>query len=210
MEKTLSFSSAKLNFNFHFQLTAFLFVVCFAPAIVRAQSGELKIPAEAQIFIGKNDHAIAFESADLNGDGMMDFILVTEPKTATTNGEDADNERTLMILTGDAEGKLKLAKTNKQVVYCKSCGGSFGDPFDSIEANRSSFTVYNYGGSAWRWGEHYQFNYSRIDRTWQLVRVEEISFNSLDPEKTMKTKIFTPKKFGKIDIADFKIDLLKR
>ena len=103
-----------------------------------------------------------------------------------------------MILTRGGDGKLTLAKTNKEVVYCKSCGGAFGDPFDSIEAKRNTFTVYNYGGSAWRWGESYQFNYSRIDKTWQLVRVEEISYNSTEPEKTIKTKIFTPKKFGKI------------
>lgn len=200
---------AKLKCRCGFQTTMLLLVLSLAPIIVRAQSTELKIPVEAQEFIGKNDHAIALETADLNGDGTMDFILVTEPKTATTMGEDEENERALMILTRDAEGKLKLAKSNKQVIYCKSCGGAFGDPFDSVEARRNGFTVYNYGGSAWRWGEHYRFKYSRIDKTWQLVRAEEISYNSLDPEKTTKTKILTPKKFGKIDIADFKIDLLK-
>ncbi|MEP7038733.1 MAG: hypothetical protein ABI891_10335, partial [Acidobacteriota bacterium] len=119
----------------------FLFVLCFAPTIVRAQTDELKIPAEVQEFIGKTDHAIALESADLNGDGTQDFILVTEKKTAETRGEDADNERTLMILTRNADGKLKLVKSNKQVVYCKSCGGSFGDPFEGVEAKPNSFTV---------------------------------------------------------------------
>ena len=110
-----------------------------------------------------------------------------------------------MILTGDRAGKLTLVKSNVEVVYCKSCGGAFGDPFDGVEAKRGQFTVYNYGGSAWRWGERYQFNYSRIDKTWQLVRVEEISYNSTEPQKNYKTKILTPKKFGKIDIADFDV-----
>ena len=202
MKKSINVTSAKLKFCDGFYLTLFLFVLCFAPAIVCAQSSELKIPAEAQVFIGKNDHAIAFESADLNGDGTMDFLLVTEPKTAKTMGEDAGNERTLMILTGDAAGKLKLAKTNKQVVYCKSCGGVFGDPFAGIDVKRNSFTVNNYGGSNWRWSESYQFNYSRIDKTWQLVRAESESFNALDSNK-VKTKIRTPKSFGKVDIANF-------
>ena len=202
MKKSINVTSAKLKLCDVLYLTAFLFVLYFAPAIVCAQSSELKIPAEAQVFIGKNDHAIAFESADLNGDGTMDFLLVTEPKTAKTMGEDAGNERTLMILTGDAAGKLKLAKTNKQVVYCKSCGGVFGDPFAGIDVKRNSFTVNNYGGSNWRWSESYQFNYSRIDKTWQLVRAESESFNALDSNK-VKTKIRTPKSFGKVDIANF-------
>lgn len=208
MNNSMKVTNAKSKVGYSFYVTAFLFVLCFAPAIVRAQSDELKIPAEIQSFIGEKDHALALETADLNGDGTTDFILVTEPKTATTNGEDQESERTLMIITRDSSGKLKLVKTNKQVVYCKSCGGAFGDPFDSIEAKRNGFAVYNYGGSAWRWGEHYWFNYSRIDKTWQLVRVEQISYNSLDPEKTTKTKILTPKKFGKIDIADFDIEKL--
>ncbi len=208
MKKQMNFKNTKPNFYYCFQITAFLFVICCASAIVRAQTNDLKIPAEIKPFIAKGAAAIALESADLNGDGTTDFVLVTEPKTATTMGEDADNERTLMILTSDAGGKLKLAKSNKQVVYCKSCGGSFGDPFDSVEVKRNSFTVHNYGGSAWRWSEIYQFNYSRIDKTWQLVRAESESYNNLDPNK-VKTKIRTPKNFGKIDIADFDIDLIK-
>ena len=182
---------------------------CGAPLAVSAQNPELKIPAQVKPFVEKGARAIAVESADLNGDGTMDFVLVTEKTTATTIGEDADSLRTLMILTSDAAGKLKLAKSNTEVVYCKSCGGAFGDPFDGIEAKRGSFTVVNYGGSAWRWSERYQFNYSRTDKTWQLVRAESLSYNSTEPNKNFKTKIRTPKNFGKVDIADFDIDLLK-
>ena len=204
MKNLNNFNIAKIKSSF--QTIGFLFVLCFAPTAVRAQTNEMKIPAEVKPFIAKDANAIALESADLNGDGTTDFILVTEPQMAKTNDEESDSERTLMILTRGGDGKLTLAKSNKEVVYCKSCGGAFGDPFDSIEAKRNTFTVYNYGGSAWRWGERYQFNYSRIDKTWQLVRVEEISYNSTEPDKNIKTKIFTPKKFGKIDIADFDID----
>lgn len=198
----------KFNLQNNRRITRVLFIFCLAPIIVRAQTSELKIPAEAREFIGKGERAIALESADLNGDGTPDFILVTEKKTAATMGEDADNERTLLIITRDREGKLKLAKSNKQVVYCKSCGGAFGDPFASIEAKLNSFTVDNYGGSAWRWSESYQFNYSRIDKTWQLVRVESESYHTSDPNKG-KTKIRTPKSFGKIDIADFDVDKIR-
>ncbi len=208
MKKIIAFNIAKAKCCGIFQTVGFLFVLCLAPAIVRAQTDELKIPSEAAQFIGDGDHAVALESADLNGDGTKDFILVTEKKTAQANDEEIESERTLMILTRDGAGTLKIAKTNKEVVYCKSCGGAFGDPFDSVEAKRGQFTVVNYGGSAWRWSEIYQFNYSRIDKTWQLVRVESNSYNTLDPNK-IKTKIRTPKSFGKIDIADFDLNKIR-
>jgi hypothetical protein len=107
-----------------------------------------------------------------------------------------------MILTREMSGKLKLAKSNNQAVYCKSCGGAFGDPFAGVEVKRGQFTVNNYGGSAWRWSESYQFNYSRRDKTWQLVRAVSESFHASDPNK-IKTKILTAKNFGKINLADF-------
>lgn len=195
--------------NFCLTTVLLLLACCCAPLVVSAQTSELKIPAEVKPFVEKGAAAIAVESADLNGDGTIDFVLVTEPlKPEAKSDDDNGDERTLSILTRGADGKLTLAKRNREVAYCKSCGGVFGDPFDSIEAKRGSFTVNNYGGSAWRWSESYQFNYSRIDKTWQLVRAESQSYHTSDPNK-VKTKIRTPKTFGKIDIADFKVDSLK-
>ena len=202
--------SHKFNRRTFHLTTILLLLACCAPLIVSAQTSELKIPAEVKPFIAKGAAAIAVETADLNGDGTRDFVLVTEPlKPVAKSDEDNGDERSLLIIVRDRAGKLTLAKRNNEVVYCKSCGGVFGDPFAGIEAKRGSFTVNNYGGSAWRWSESYQFNYSRIDKTWQLIRTESESYHTSDPNK-MKTKIRTPKKFGKIDIADFKVDSLKR
>lgn len=183
---------------------AILLFLCLLPTNALSQSDSaLKISAEVKPFIEKGAAAIAVESADLNGDGAMDFVLVTEPsKPEAKSDENNGDERTLLIIIRGADGKLTLAKRNSTVVYCKSCGGAFGDPFAGIEVKSNGFTVNNYGGSAWRWSESYQFNYSRRERTWQLVRVVQESFNALEPQK-VKTVILTPKKFGKIDINDF-------
>ena len=52
-------------------------------------------------------------------------------------------------------------------------------------------------------GCHSSEDYSRKDKAWQLVRVEEENFNANDPDKGT-TKVFTPPKdFGKIDFRDF-------
>lgn len=133
----------------------------------------IKIPAEVTPFVEKGTTAIALEKGDLNGDGREDFIL------------------------------LALTKRNERIVMCSQCGGIFGDPFEGVVAGRNTFSVEHYGGSGVRWKYSYKFNYSRIDQTWQLVRVEELSYQTSNPNKG-KTQIYTaPKDFGKIDIADF-------
>lgn len=165
------------------------------------------VPEEVKPFISKDMSALACKSADLNGDGTKDYVLVVET-AASAADRNSEDERTLMIITRDAKDKLKLAKSNDSVVFCRGCGGVFGDPFDSVEVKRNTFTVVNYGGSAWRWSETYTFNYSRIDKTWQLVKAVSESFNSLAPQNLMR-KVRTPKNFGKIDIADFDSSKIK-
>ena len=177
-------------------------ILCAAPLITSAQDSALIIPGEVREFVEKSETAIALESADLNSDGAADYILVTETAKVEPADENAEDKRTLLILVRDQAGKLKLVKRSREAVYCRSCGGVMGDPFVGVEARRGGFTVNNYGGSNLRWSESYQFNYSHRDRTWQLVRITEVTFNALEPKK-VKTKILTPKNFGKIDIKDF-------
>lgn len=185
--------------------TLFLLLFLLLPLVAAAQANEVTVPAEVAPFINANQIAIALETADLNGDGRKDFVLVAEtPKDSDSNNY--DNNRSLKILVRGADNKLALAKQNDKVVMCSNCGGvSIGDPFDGVKAALKTFTVYNYGGSAWRWSYQYTFNYSRLDRTWQLVKVTEVTYHTSDPNK-MKTKIWTPKQFGKVDIADFDPD----
>ncbi len=173
--------------------------------MIAAQETDLKIPAEVAPFVEKDTKAIALEAADLDGDGTQDFVLVLEH--TQSKSEDEEGPRSLLVLTRGADKKLTLAKRNDHgVVYCRTCGGVFGDPFEGVETGLKTFTVNMYGGSSWRWAANYKFNYSRIDKTWQLVRAEDISYHTSDPDK-VKTKIYTPPKdFGKIDINDFNPD----
>jgi hypothetical protein len=181
-----------------------LITLCAAPAVAVAQRGELQIPAEVQPFVESGSKAIALEAADLNGDGRGDFVLVLERENPAKDENDMPvNQRPLLILLRGADGRLSEAKRNERLVMCSQCGGVFGDPFDSITAGRDTFTVNFYGGSNWRWAYSYKFNYSRVDKTWQLVRAEESSYHTSNPDK-MKTQVFIPPRdYGKIDIASF-------
>jgi hypothetical protein len=173
-------------------------------AAISAQDSGIEIPAKIAPFVEKGKIVLALETVDLNGDGTADYLFVVENAEAAS-GDKADDERSLMILTAGRDGTLKLAARNDKVVYCRSCGGVFGDPFSGVTVKRNSFTVDNYGGSNWRWSHSYKFNYSRIDKTWQLVLVVKDSFMSTDPENS-KIQRITPKKFGKINIARFDPD----
>jgi hypothetical protein len=188
-----------------------LALLCAAPLVAAAQGEELRVPAEVLPFVEAGTKAIAVEAADLNGDGRGDFVLVLERENPAKDKDDFPvNQRPLLVLVRGVDGKLNASKRNERVVMCSQCGGVFGDPFESVEVGRNTFTVHHYGGSNWRWKNSYKFNYSRIDRTWQLVRTEEISYHTSDPDK-METHVFTPPKdYGKIDLADFDPENYKR
>ncbi|MFZ6746559.1 hypothetical protein ACO0LC_25275 [Undibacterium sp. JH2W] len=194
------------KFNLMPSKFAVIFSLVLVPAISMATDyieGK-DIPAELRPFILPNTKLLSYEVADLNGDDKPDYVFILEKQKKHPDDDPIDHgQRPLNIAIRQADGKLKLVKTNDKVVFCSGCGGVFGDPFSDLTAGKKTFSVSHYGGSNWRWANTYQFNYSKKDDTWQLVKVSESSFMAFEPDK-VKEKIFTPPKhFGKIDIADF-------
>ena len=184
-----------------------LVVILFLPAILAAQIdyvSDSKVPGEVKGFIPSGTKVLALESADLNGDGLQDYLIVLEKQKANESDPDIDtNQRPLWILIRNKGGTLEVVKKNEKAVMCSTCGGVMGDPFQGVEVGLKTFTINHYGGSSDRWALSYKFNYSRIDNTWQLIRVEESTFSTHNPDK-VKKKIYTPPRdYGKIDIADF-------
>ena len=164
-----------------------------------------EVPKELQPFTAKNESVLAYEYADLNGDGTRDVVFIVEPKFAENDPRAREDEgvRTLKIAIRARGGELKVVKENRKVAFCRSCGGTYGDPFEGLSAGGKGFSVSHYGGASWRWLNTFSFAYSRRDNTWQLVEVEESGFDVSDPD-AMETKTYKPPRhFGKIDIADF-------
>ncbi len=181
-----------------------IITICFASVFVNAQTAAVRVPAEVKSFVEKGTKAIAVESADLNGDGLKDYILVLEKKNSKMDADDfPENQRPLLILVRGKDKKLSEAARNENMVMCSRCGGVWGDPFESVTVAKNTFTVNHYGGSNWRWTANYRFNYSRTDKTWQLVKIEKTSFSTNAPNKVERTVMTPPKNFGKVDIADF-------
>lgn len=182
----------------------FIFAALLVPSAVLAQDA-VTVPDEVKPFVEKNRIPIAIETGDLNADGRKDFVLVlsdvVSEEDRTTEGA---GERSVLLLIRDAKDSLSLAARNDVVALCKVCGGAFGDPFEGVVIEGTRITVMNYGGSADRWSYNYTFNYSRRDRNWQLVNVEESYFNTHDPERSKRLSKYTPPRhYGLITFADF-------
>ena len=182
------------------------------PMFAAAQNDEVKVPDEVRPFIEQGTVPIALESGDLNGDGTKDFILVlSKPaKEAGAYDETGDADRPTLLLIRDSSGKLSLAARNDVVAFCRNCGGVMGDPFQGVQIKGTGFSISNYGGSNYRWSNEFRFNYSRRDKQWQLVRVEEGSFNALDPSKEKISVFIPPKDFGLINFSDFNPEDFKK
>ncbi|MCQ8105368.1 hypothetical protein NP590_14730 [Methylomonas sp. SURF-2] len=181
-----------------------LLPILLLPALCLANDESPDVPAELREFVDANSSLLAHAGADLNGDGLSDYVFILErQRTNDTDPAIESGQRPLKIALRQADNSLKIVKTNDRIVFCSTCGGVFGDPFAELSATSKSFSVSHYGGSNWRWTNNFQFNYSRRDNTWQLVRVEESSFHTSDPETVKTVSHKPPKDFGKIDIADF-------
>lgn len=166
---------------------------------------QVVIPKEVEAFIAAQEKAILLHAVDLNRDGAQDYFLVTEVKA---EGADTDTlPRRFLIITRDELGALTLVKQNDNMTQsCRVCGGMLGDPFSGIEITQKGFEIVLSGGSRERWTYTYAFNYSRIDHTWQLVKIKVDEYDITDPDENFTETKIPPRDFGKIDFADFNPD----
>ena len=159
------------------------------------------LPANIANYLPTNNELlIDYQQADLNNDHLPDLLLVMEQATDTTQ-TDQNGTRQLYILLQQNGGLYKLAAQNNKVVYCQTCGGVMGDPYMGIAINNDgSFTVSNYGGSAWRWGIDFTFAYKNNDFFW--IKETSTTFSSTDPEHG-ETKQRTETQLGTVRFNDF-------
>jgi hypothetical protein len=128
---------------------------------------------QAQLLRGATE-AEAFEAAranyvlrDVTGDGLIDLLVISEPLPQIVNYNTNQpcksvsesqctmvyGRRELHFFVGDAQGRLTLNFTNKDMVLAGDEGGVFGDPLNGLSVRKSGAIALSvYGGSAWRWG----------------------------------------------------------
>lgn len=117
----------------------------------------------AKTFIPKGWHEIANAAGDLNGDGQPDIAMaLASDQEETATMDSAEVPRLLVILFKTSDGYTLATKTD-QVLLCKTCGGVFGDPFESINVSHGTLVIVHYGGSRERWRFTYRFRYQNGD-----------------------------------------------
>jgi hypothetical protein len=177
--------------------TKIMFVVCCLGIAVQCLAETTVIPPELRAFLSGNVTALGFSSADLDGNGSNDYVLVVQRTDKEGANRVGDPMRTIVIISRSADGKLFEVARNDHAVMCKSCGGVWGDPFAGVESKNKEFRINHFGGSREKWSTDFVFGYSRRDMAWQLIRVEQGNNGT-------ETKTYTsPADFGKIDFKEF-------
>ncbi len=145
-------------------------------------SGKESVPGETPQLPAKASNLAAFApegwalldsvELDFNQDGIPDYVGVLE--AAGIEGEEGwtyqDAPRILFAAAGDGAGGYRLDFQDINLIRTRAEGGVFGDPYEPLTAEGTSFTTHAYGGSAWRWSEDY--TYTCRGGTWYLTASE--------------------------------------
>lgn len=100
---------------------------------------------------------------DYNEDGVTDHVGVLE------SGEGLP--RILFAIASDGTDGYRLDFQNINLIPTSSEGGAYGDPYQPLTAEGTSFTTCSYGGSAWRWSNTDTYTYREGE--WWLTSSEE-------------------------------------
>jgi hypothetical protein len=136
---------------------------------------------------------VALECADINGDGLPDYLLVTQDQALT--------KRTLQILLRRPTGEIFSALTNSQIAQPPFEDGVMGGGVQ-ILARRNKFQVEDISGGSGG-GERfvYYFEYSKSEKTWLLTRGEKRGWGT--GAEGYRDKTWLPGTFGRIAIDEF-------
>lgn len=112
---------------------------------------------------------LAIAEGDLNNDGIMDKAFVIEEKDVS----ESVAQRNLIIVFGNTDNSYSLAITAKNAILRADEGGTFGDPFESIDIDNGSVLL-NFMGGSIRWHRCFRFRYQ--DNNWYLIGFTEKSY----------------------------------
>jgi hypothetical protein len=188
---------AKPNIMLHQFLSLIIFLLSFLSISQQSYSQSLSS------FVPKGYSILDTIYGDLNLDANPDAILVLKVKGES---DTSNADRPLLILQGSGKNQYKLAGRNDHLVFCASCGGAMGDPYQGVAIEKGSFTIMLYGGSSWRWTQNMLFNYNAGSGKYMLHSDTGESFHSSDPNKVKKIKN-QKEKWNKVSFEEYSNDL---
>jgi hypothetical protein len=133
-------------------MAKYSFLILALTLLCRDSFSQPKFSKDFLEFVPKGFATIAVAHGDLNEDGHDDIVFVCDTVSDTSidiDWTDTEN-RPLIVLFWTPQGYTMLLR-NDSAIDCKSCGGSYGDPFSGIDIKNGVLTISHHGGSAWQW-----------------------------------------------------------
>jgi len=99
---------------------------------------------------------------DFNEDGLPDYVGVLDtvlPDAEEGAWSDVMPPRILFAIASEGKEHYRLDFQDINLIRTRGEGGSYGDPYEPLTAEGSSFTTHAYGGSAWKWSEEDTYTY---------------------------------------------------
>lgn len=170
------------------------------------QAQDKVLPAELKPYVLQGYEMLDVAKGDLNGDNLLDYILILKTKgedTLTFDNAEWEAARPLLLIIRQPGGGLKSAASNTELVLCRQCGGAMGDPYMGMAIKKNEFSVEAYGGSSWRWGETITFRYDKEKKNWYLQTHAINSFQAGDPETTTTNAVIDRTEIGAISLSEY-------
>ncbi len=149
------------------------------------------LPTYLTIHLPKGYATLDTVSADLNSDGIKDFMLASYKP-----GEDTINpspKRNLKILLGRTDNSYKVECESWEALPPLDMGG-FSDPYPGIIADKGKFVIQFSGGSNWKETMATTFQYSQTAKDW--IQTKEITESYFMDKRHYESDTLTAKQFG--------------
>jgi|GEM_PF-926901 len=143
------------------------------------------------------------QSADVNGDGSPDWLVILqkEGEQFISAGIENPSLRPFLVLLRGNDGIIDRVLQNDNIVLCIDCGEGSEDPLMGLTVNEDSFTISQKGGSSWQWERSLTFGMNPSN---ELVLVEDknVSYRRSKPDKKNEI-VETSEDFGVVYFKDF-------
>jgi len=182
------------TFNvFVFDTTSHTEITCPGMEAIVSVMETNELPPDVRSFVPEGEQPEWLECADLNGDGVSDYVLVTEESSHLVR-------RTLQVLLRQSNGELKSVASNSHLVQIPAADGINGMPRVFVRKNRI-VVVNSSAGSGGGDVLKFYFEYSPSESTWLLTRAEKslVGYAHSDDDQAYVQR---PGDFGHLTIAD--------
>lgn len=183
------------------------FLLAFALMLSVSMLAQDKVlPAELKPFVTDGQEMLDFAAADMNGDGLKDYILILKPAgedTMTFDNPHWDAPRILWMILRQPGGKLKAELSNSELVLCRQCGGAMGDPYMGLTVHPGEFTVDFYGGSSWKWGQTITFKYDKLKKNWFIQKDINTSSHPTETDYVETQAVIERSEIGNVSLKEY-------